>query len=288
MRALSAALLFLLAALLGPAPARAAKVVAVLSADHGIYRKALGGFEAAFGSTVAVRLASGDSLLDADTRVVVAIGGRAALRSYPAGVSVVYCLAPPVYLDGARGPAVHVRRVPSPASLLERIQAAQPRARVLAVLWSQPSFHDYVRELAAHGKRSGLAVLSLPADASDLPRLLRLIEGRAQAVWLAPDPQLVTPANFKLIRDFADRGKFAFYAPTAELVQEGATASVSVAPEEMGRSAAAAAQRLLAGEAGPPEVYADRLQVVVDPARAATAGLTLSTDVVKISPAPPR
>ncbi len=284
----SRAMLLALVALLGPALADAASVIAVLSADHGVYRRAYDGFAAAFGQGVPMRLASGDGSLDADTRVVLAVGGRAARRSYPPGVSVVYLLTPPIEVDSGRPESTHVRAVPRPQDLLARIKSVQPKARTLAVLWSQAAYRGYVSELVAQGDQSGIKVLSLPSDSSDLPRALHLAEGRADALWLAPDPLLVTPANFRMIGKFADGAKIVFYAPTADLVQEGATAAVAVTPEEMGRSAADIVRGLLAGHPEPPEVFGERVQVTVDGERAAAAGLVLPSDVVRTPRAPKR
>lgn len=286
MKALARALLAALAAAATARPAGAAPVVAVLSADHGAYRQALAGFEAVFGSSVTVRLASADASLDPDTRVVVAIGGRAALRLYPSDVEVIYCLAPAAAITARK--ATRVRMMPRPADLVSRVRLAQPAARSLAVVWSQSAYQSYVGRVIEEGRAAGLDVLSVPTDSSDLPRALAIIGGRASAVWLAPDPLLVTPDNFRIISAFAGDDHIPFYAPAVDLIREGATAAIAISPEDMGRAAAEAAQRYLSGEPPEEEVFSNRVRVVVNPARAAAVGLVLSTDVVKSVDVPPR
>ena len=243
-----------------PWPARAAAVVAVLSADRGVYRAAFDGLRAAFGADVPLRLAAADLALDPDTRVVVAIGGRAALHEYPSGVSVVYCLAPSMDVAAARwaaGRRARVRVVPKPAALIAKVKSLQPAARSVALLWSSAEYDEYASQVAAEGKHAGIEVLAHPVEPTEILRALPLLRGRAQAVWLAPDPLLVTPAAFRMIAAVTARAGIAFYAPSADLVQEGATAAIAVSPYDMGRAAAGAVRLALAGKPLPSDLYAD-------------------------------
>jgi len=68
------------------------QVTAVLSSDLGPYGEAYAGFVEAFGQPVTQINLKNDRLqLSADTRVVVAFGGKAALLDYPEDVTLIYC-----------------------------------------------------------------------------------------------------------------------------------------------------------------------------------------------------
>lgn len=289
MRRLAAAAGLALLCAVPCAAAPDAPVVAVLSSDLGAFREALRGFEAGFGQKVPVVKASDRAKLPAGTRVVAAFGGRAAAKPYRSGVFVISCLAPGLPRDPAYG--ARVRMVPPPDTLLAAIHAAQPKARDVAVFFLNPAFDDYARELDARAARFGLDVMPMDLeDRAQLPEALRSILGEVDAVWVAPDPDLINERTFALLREFSRSGRLPLYAPTLELVKEGATAAIAVSYFEAGRAAGLAAKRALAGEKVPPRIYAEKVDVVVNGAQAAADGVVVSTGVesIGLDPARPR
>lgn len=263
MRGLALALLLLPAAV----PARAQEVAAVLSSDLSAYREALAGFEAAYGSTVPVLSAAARIRLSTGTRVVVAFGVKAALKTYPKNVVLVYCLAPTADLEPAGPPrAVYVPMVPRPRGLLARLKKAQPSLKVLAVVWQDPSRADYIARLERRADALGLSVLSLQIDGVDeLPARLREARDDFDAVWLLPDPQIVTPESFSILRGFSRSTGAPFYAPTEALARRGASGVITVSFREIGRAAAKAAAAAAAGQALDDLLFADDPEVVLSP-----------------------
>src|SRR5688572_19803327 len=73
-----------------------APLVVVLSSNSGPYKEAFQGFQEAFGQTVPVLvMTQGDPQVPRHTRVIVAIGGKAALYpNYPPNARLIYALAP--------------------------------------------------------------------------------------------------------------------------------------------------------------------------------------------------
>lgn len=264
------------------ARAAASPVVAVLSSDLGAYTEALRGFEAGFGEKVPVSQMGKGVSIPPGTRVVVAFGGRAAARPYPKGTLVVSCLAPGLPGEPEDG-GTRVRMVPPPEKLLAGIRDAQPAARALAVLWSNAGFDEYALALKKAGPKLGLEIVRVDlVDEDELPSRLRALRGAVDAIWLAPDPELINERSFAILRQFARSTRLPLYVPTAELVKEGATGAVAVSFFEAGRAAGQAARRALAGEALPSRIYADRVELVFDRAEAARDGLRLSTGAVKV------
>jgi len=114
-------------------------VTVVLSSDLGPYGEAYAGFIEAFGQPDRqVNLKKDQFQLSVNTRLVVAFGGKAALQAYPDDVTLVYCLAPGVYLapEKRRGRSVKVAMMPSALAMLTHLKRLQPDLRRLGVFWS--------------------------------------------------------------------------------------------------------------------------------------------------------
>ena len=113
-------------------------------------------------------------------------------------------------------------------------------------------------------------------NAKDLPDHLRRLRTRIDALWISPDPRLITPQNFNLIKEFCLSNRIAFYVPTVELVEQGAAAAVASSFDQIGRSAAQAAKDLLAGTALDDQVYPEKQYVALNVKLAADYGLRFS------------
>jgi hypothetical protein len=264
------------------ATARGQEVVAVLSSDLQPYREALAGFEAAFGSPVtSVNLAAGEPRFGESTRVVVAFGGKAAVRSYPERAVLVYCMAPAITVAGAN--AVHVHMVPPPATLVTRLRQIQPGMRRLLVFWASPSLEAYLRAASEAATRIGLEMgLERVQRPDEIPaRLRQAMQRHTDAVWLVHDPLLVNAATFSLLKEFSWENDVPFYAPNAGLVSEGAVASVSVGFRDIGRTAAAAARAILEHGKTMDEVYPAQSEVAINVTAAAAAGLRTPADILQ-------
>ena len=101
-------------------------VVVVLSSESGPYEEALAGFREVFGQPAAMFvLSKGDPEIPKSTRLIVAIGGKAAVYPYEAGnLPLVYCAAPGIYVDPAihPGPKTKVYVSPPPQVLMQKLR----------------------------------------------------------------------------------------------------------------------------------------------------------------------
>lgn len=197
--------------------------------------------------------------LPKDARVVVAIGGEAARRRYPSRVTLVTALTPGLGSPAGTGAGswVRVTMRPSPADFLAALRSHRPVPGRVALLWASRAHARYVGELAALMRGAGLEPDARRLDApEDLPALLRSIE-RPDAVWLAPDPELVTPVNYALLKEYAKSGPTRFLAPAPGLAAAGADASVAPSFRSVGARAGQVARDALAGREIPQEAYPD-------------------------------
>jgi len=273
----------LLAALLAPAagPARAGEIVVVApDAPMAPYQEALQGVCDALGACPPVLKASDGPDLPADARVVIALGGRAARLRYPAREMLVTALTPgfEARARSDAGPVVRVSLTYAPDDFARRLKRLKPDARRAVLLWSRPASGRFARAVRAAAAPLGLIAIPVQVeDPDDMPALLRALPG-ADAVWLAPDPDLVTPTLFDAAREYARSRGAAFFAPAPGLAGQGADPGLAPSFRDAGLRAGAAARDALAGAPAADEAYPDegpedqRAMIVssktrVDPAR---------------------
>ncbi|MDP6780072.1 MAG: ABC transporter substrate binding protein [Candidatus Latescibacteria bacterium] len=264
----------------------AQETVAVLSAELAPYQEAYAGFEDAFGSPVTrVCLHRETPEVGPETRLVVAFGGRAALTSYPDGVTVVYCLAPGVRLPlrADQGGRIRVAMLPRAGFVVSNLREIQPDLARLGVLWVSETMGDYVSQLGQAASTFGIQTLAgrLGSEAELPDRLRGLLAESASGVWLAPDPALINASTFALVKEFCRSSDIPFYVPTSGLVEKGAVASVSSSFREVGKLAGEVALEVLEGKTGDSVRYPQAVETTLNLAAAAESGLVIPAEVVK-------
>lgn len=255
----------------GPACAVAETPVIVLSSESEHYRKALEGFVEEWGSTVAVAGAS--EALPVHAWAFAAIGGKAASRRWPSGSVVVACLSPSAPSD-PDDDITRVSLLADPGIVVDRLRTLAPGLKVLRVLWSSESSREDAEALNRAAAAHGIVVLSERVDPpGSLPEKIRAFEARPDALWLMPDPALVTAENFAILREYSAAAKVPFFAPTEGLAERGATATISASFRDMGRAAAAALRDRLAARPAAEVIYVPRVSVTVNASAPGAAGL---------------
>lgn len=269
--------------LLAAAPARGqGKAAAVLSSGGGAYLEAFSAFQAAFGSEVPhFDLSEGKPQLPPGTELVVAFGSKAAAQRYPDGVRLVYAMAPGFLAapEARAARQVKISLRASPENTLAKLLRLQPRLRRLRIFYTSPAYGGLQEDFGPAARAAGVEVTAVKVPAHDkLPALLRGALGRADAVWLPPDPLLITQDTFMLFREFSWGNAIPLYAATKGLARDGACASVGVSFAEAGAAAAAAAKELLAGKDLPEVVYPEKAEVALNATAARKCGLDLPPD----------
>ncbi|MFI5361022.1 MAG: ABC transporter substrate binding protein [Elusimicrobiota bacterium] len=261
----------------------AQEIVAVLSAAPGPYEAAYDSFQKSFGSAVpAFRLPKERIELGPKTRVVVAFGGEAAVQAYPKNVTVIACLAPGLSESSPHaGPFVFVAMKPPAPVLLMQMKRLQPRLKRLTVLWNAAYTGSYLNDLRSAAAAQGIEIDAVRiADPGGVPDALRGLAPKPDALWLAPDPELINPVSFQTIKQFSWDNGIPFYAPTAGLTAAGAAAAVSITPQEIGREDADLSRQALTGKALPDFAVSNTAELTVNPESAAKAGLKLTPEAL--------
>src|SRR6266850_3055059 len=130
-----------------PSGSWADEVMVVLGSDTQPYQEALAGFEEGYrGISKVMRLSEGAPSVSDDTRVIVAIGGKAALYRYDSPKALfIYCLAPGIAVDPHPYPRglAQVFVPPPPEILLRQILILQPKLQRLTTIWFDDSAISY-------------------------------------------------------------------------------------------------------------------------------------------------
>lgn len=262
---------------------RAQEVLAVLSSDLSAYQEAHAAFAAVYGQGAGVRnLSDGGFSVPPETLLIVAFGRKAAERDYPSRVKLIACLAPglPARWAGNR-PAVVISMLPPPEKLVAALKGIQPGLKRLTVIWSSSAFEDYLGSLRQASGVTGIEIRSERlAAAAGLPDRLRGLIGKTDALWLAPDPQILTEQSFSVILNVARASGLPVYAAAPGLAERGAAAAVFLSFRESGRVAALAAREaLMGGESGNP-VPAVKITTVLNLTAAKKSGLNIPAEAV--------
>jgi hypothetical protein len=264
------------------------EVTAILSSGLEPYLEAFRGFEEGMGRTVPHRiLPDGGGVRHPGPRVVVTFGGKAAVAGYPDGVAHVYCLAPGTQLEGGgrTSPTTRVYMIPRPAAVLGDLRGIQPELERLTVLYSLPGFDRYIEEMRTAARSYGMQIRRVRvADPADLPDRLRdLAKSGSDAIWLPPDPLLITPDRFTALRAFSASQRIPLFVSSEGLVEEGAVAAVSCSYRAIGIAAARATRAVLDGRLPKSEVYPEASETTLNLAAARQCGLIVPPDAVRLA-----
>ncbi|HRY28899.1 MAG TPA: ABC transporter substrate binding protein [Elusimicrobiota bacterium] len=278
----SALSLCLAATLAVSAAADEASVAAVVASNTGPYAAALEGFREGMGpGGVAVfDLSHGAPSLPSSAKVVVAFGGKAAMENYPEGTTLIYCLAPGTWIDPAqrKGQTVMVSMETSFQTIILELKEIQPNLKRLAVLWGSAHLSGLAKSRRVD--ESGVRVLPVEVTSSDeLPDVLRGLEGRVDAVWLMADPLLLNEQNVRMIKEFCWANKLPVYSSVKRFLDYGSVAAVYVDFGDIGRAAANAARRALAGESLSGDIASPRFDIAFNMTAAGECGVNISEDL---------
>lgn len=276
--------ILLILGLVFPLAIGAEDIVVVLSSDSPPYQEALAGVKEALARPLrVVNLAQSENV--PPTRLILAIGGKAALHSYPRKSAIVYCLVPNVMLrpDQYSGPLVRVSLSPAPAVMLRNLKEIQPTLKRLGILWTSDAYVGYTAQLKAESPNFGVEVI---AERLKTPENLldgiRAIKDRVDALWLPPDPFLITAHNFAAFKQFSLSNHIPLYVPMDNLADQGAVAAVSSSFHNMGQKAGEVAEKILSGNpVTESSVYVEKVTLTINASFAAQSGLELPPAVLK-------
>lgn len=262
---------------LGHGAAQASGGVLVLrTSDLAPYKSTEEGFAAALGRPIkSLTLGSGD--VDAALRsasLVFAIGPEAAKTVASAKLStpVLYALVPDPARVGLDAATLRVKGVPMfvpPIRQASLIRTALPGAKSVGVIFDPSLSRELIAGCEAAATQAGLKLVKEEVSSrKDVAAGVRRLMGKVDAIWLVPDATVIAADTFKFMVQTSLENRVPLIGFSRAMTRAGALLSVEAEYPEMGRRAAAAARRLLAGAPASPEPVEGSLSI-----NARTAGL---------------
>lgn len=261
LRRLLRALLSLPLALAASSAAARDTVVILKSDDLDAYDAPIDVFRGQIGRPVEVLDVGGDkaageriaaSLAADPPQAIFALGAKAAwlaARRLPQ-VPMVHAMVLDPARYGINGPAVAgVRMQPPPDLVLAQLQLLAPEVKRVGIMLSTTNNDPMVGEAIQAARNAGYTVIARRLSSErDVRAALRRLPNEVDAVWLLPDPLVVTPRNFQVLQAEAVAARVPVLAYSEGLVQAGALLCVAPDPNTIGRLAAEQLKRHFDGE----------------------------------------
>ncbi len=205
-----------------------------------------------------------------DPDVVVALGAKAAWsarRALP-DTPVVYAMVNDPERYGIEGGMVTgVSEEVPPDALMAQVHLFAPDVLRIGMVLHVDNDGAQVAEAIAAAERSGfeLKVLRVSRERDVKGAFLRLGE-EVDAIWLVPDPVVVTPENFRFLREESRRVGLPVIASSEVLVRAGALMCVAPDYAAVGEQAALLVTQILDGTAPGelPEARPTEVRVVLN------------------------
>ncbi|MBE2253391.1 MAG: hypothetical protein IAE78_27935 [Myxococcus sp.] len=248
--------------LLGATPG---EVVVLRSSDLAPYKAVEASFARALGTpTRSLTVTDADAKgACAGAAVVLAIGqdaARAALEARPTGQLLLSLVPAPEKLGAVEG----YRLVPmfvAPQRQLAVFKELAPSATRLGVIHGASS-SALVAEYERAARSAGLSLVKQAvADSSQVANALRALVGKIDALVLLPDPATLGVDTFKFLLTTSLESKVPLLGFSRGQARAGALMALEADYDEMGREAATAARRALAGGTPDPQAPLGSLYV---------------------------
>ncbi len=254
---------FLSSALFGAlcsSPGHAGDAVAILRSDSlPVYDAPIDAFTQALGLPIEVHDIRGererarritDGLLEDPPPAVLALGAKAAWaahQSLPTTIPIVYAQVrdPDRYgLDGIH--ITGIRMEMPPEMVLAQFRLLAPNVQTIGFLLAAGNSDPAVGEAIAAAKDVGLIVRAQRVTSErDVRKTAAAMARTVDAIWLLPDPLVVSPSTFHFIRGQAARAHIPVLAYSETLVDAGALLCVAPDSQAIGVEAARVMRKIL-------------------------------------------
>ncbi|MBK7865130.1 MAG: hypothetical protein IPJ65_42345 [Archangiaceae bacterium] len=241
------------------APAR--PVVVIRTSELGPYTEVQKAFVEALGQPVqALDLGSTD--------------GKSKAKAALGGAGLIFCLGPgAAQLVAEEKPAVPMiyALVPNAEKLglpresgvplfvaarrqVRGIKAVLPAAKTLGLVYNPGLNEQAARELETAAKVEGLTLVAATVtDRSGVAPAVKAMIGKADALWLLPDTVVTTSETFRFMVNISLTNKLPLIGFTSTMGKAGALVAFEAEYAEVGKAAAAAALKALAGGTARPD-----------------------------------
>jgi putative ABC transport system substrate-binding protein len=250
----------LAAALAGALPraAAAGSVVVLRGAEVAQYRAIEQSFMAALGQPArSVQIAGGDRAqaraAGSGADAVFAIGPEAAAAASELKAGVVYALVSTPERLGLDPRNAVPSFVPAQRQI-RYLRAALPTARKVGLVYDPALSRGLAAEYEEAAREHGFGVVREEVGSRrEVAAVVRSLVERVDVLWLIPDSTVVSPETFRFMMQISLETRVPVVGFSEGMTRGGALISVEGGFDDMGRRAAYAVRRVLAGRPAAPE-----------------------------------
>ena len=245
------------------AVAHAGGVVVVRTSDSAPYKAVESSFTSALGQPTQVIALGGESgreqvktALAGSPSLVFTIGPDAAKAVLDLGSNAptLYALVPSPGRVGLDARAAGVSMFASPVNQVKAIRELLPQGKRIGVLYDPTLTAALVQELDAAADSHGATLVKKEVTAKkDVITAARDLLGKIDVLLLVPDTTVISGDTFKFMAQTSLEAKVPMVAFSEGMAKAGAVLAIEAPYEQMGKKAADAAKRMLAGGAAAKE-----------------------------------
>lgn len=158
------------------------------------------------------------------------------------------------------------------------LKTISKRLKKIGVIYTQTLNDSMIAAARSAAADENLEIVAAPIRSSqDLQHVMSDLVGKAEAIWIPPDPSLSSEEVIKYIGAKSLENKVPCIGPTDRYVRSGAIFSYSVDPIETGRMAGELANKILEGTPTNklPIVELQKPKIIINLKAAALLGLTI-------------
>jgi putative ABC transport system substrate-binding protein len=178
--------------------------------------------------------------------VILAIGQKAMQSAQATPATVVYCMvlgSSAVSTKAVTGLRLEV----SADAQFEQFRRVHPSAKRLGVIYDAKNFSAYLADATRAAAARGLTLVPKPVtDGREVRTAISDMVDDIDALWLIPDPQLISADMFNFLLVYTLEHKIALFGFFESFTRAGALASLAPDYAAIGRQAAKVASELAA------------------------------------------
>ncbi len=184
--------------------------------------------------------------------VIFAIGSKAAyisIQELPFIPCVYSMVHDPIKYGIYGDKVVGISNQPSAEVTLAQIRMFTPKTKRIAVFITDSSAVEGPSDAEKVAKLMNFEIEFIRINSnSELRKEMSILHKKVDAIWLMPDPSLVTPDNFHTITLMANRNRLPVISNSDLLTQAGALFSVTPDRESVGQQASGLVYQIYTGE----------------------------------------
>ena len=166
----------------------------------------------------------------------------------------------------------------------EAIRSIVPSAKRVGVIYSPQETERVIQEAKKAAQKIGLELVSIPiVSEEEVPKALRTLDGKIDALWSVADSVVFSSASTEFILLHTLRNKIPFFGLSPAFVEAGALMALAANYKEVGTQCGELAARVLSGEdpSSLPITMPQTITMYINLKTAEIIGLKIPVDQVK-------